>query len=316
LREQHDMTLKIAFPPLLQRLAGLYGSMGDVKKGYEYDHRARLIHEQAGRSGTMGWSAAMHNEVLSLMNLGEWRAAFDAESIVIRSHLGQDPDSIPAGISIVYANLLTNIGRAEEALPWLDHAQKAALASGDVSRVVSMRAARAKAFLALHRLDDAEAELRSISELAHDQSAQVRIQSDRATIFRAELLIQRGELKAARDAIAPLLIRARDPQNGLAGVFDDALLISARIDATNGHLVEAAAQAGEALEINQSRARDATQSADVGSAAFQLAKIKSQLGDSGAARELADRAVVAFTNAAGPEHALTQDALKLQASLH
>ena len=258
----------------------------------------------------------MHNEVLSLMNLGEWRTAFDAESIVIRSHLGQDPDTIPAGISIVYANLLTNIGRAEEALPWLDHAQNAALASGDVSRVVSMRAARAKAFLALHRLDEAGAELRLISEMAHDQSAQIRIQSDRSILYKAELLIQRGQLKEARDAIAPLLTRARDPQNGLAAFLDDALLIAARIDAAQGKLTDAAAQANEALEINQLRARDATHSADVGSAAFQLAKIKSQLGELGAARNLADRAVIAFTNAVGPDHALTQDALKFQTTLH
>jgi eukaryotic-like serine/threonine-protein kinase len=40
LRERNGMRLRITFAPILQRLAGLHTTLGDIKRAYQYDHEA------------------------------------------------------------------------------------------------------------------------------------------------------------------------------------------------------------------------------------------------------------------------------------
>jgi hypothetical protein len=73
--------------------------------------------------------------------------------------------------------------------------------------------------------------------------------------------------------------------------------------------------AREALQIDESRARDPAQSADVGEAALQLASIKSQMNDRKTAIDLAARASIALGNSVGAEHSLTRAAQRLHTQL-
>jgi hypothetical protein len=67
------------------------------------------------------------------------------------------------------------------------------------------------------------------------------------------------------------------------------------------------------LRISEALAREATQSADVGEAAFALALVHRAKGDEATAKAELVRSVEALTNGLGPDHPLTREAAAMLA---
>jgi serine/threonine-protein kinase len=316
LLEQNGLTTDIRYAPLLQHLAGLYASLGNTKMSYEYNHRATLAMEKSGRTGTVAWEAQMHNEAIDLRDCGELLAAFDAESKVLNRNLARSlNDDLPAPVILAYAGLLVRLDRTTEAMPWLDRAQAVAVRAGDRGMIMAAHVIRGKALLLQNRIEPASAEIKIVTDIAGDDLNGFRALIARAQLFHADVLVVQAKLADANRIAVSVLEQTRNPELGLGIYLDDALLGASRVASAQGRHADAESLAREALQIDESRARDPAQSADVGEAALQLASIKSEMNDRKAAIDLAARASIALGNSVGAEHSLTRAAQRLHAQL-
>jgi eukaryotic-like serine/threonine-protein kinase len=314
--EQNGMTLHVDYMPAVDQLATLYLHQGDIKTAYELQRKIRVAAEQSGGGGTMGAAAALHNESLALWNLGELRAAFEGETRVIKIHESQGPDvSLPLGLSIVYASMLARLEHDDEAQKRFDRALLDAKDNGDEWSKINLRISRARFMVAAQRFGEAAAELKAADALARGSEIDVSLLIMRADVVRVGLLLQAGKVDEARRLMEAALPQAADPAGGAGMLHPQILLALSQIATAEGKYAEATTHAKAALDIFTKRARDPAQSADVGEAALQMAKVRKLSGDPQAARDFAARAANSFKNAVGEGHSLMRATLALQAEL-
>jgi tetratricopeptide (TPR) repeat protein len=211
----------------------------------------------------------------------------------------------------VYGTLLFRLDQAQTALAWFEQAVTTAERLGDTFVAADARLRHASALRALHRETEADAELEAVDRAVERDPQTMRYEAALSAIVRAQLLASRGNLSDARTRLEPVLTWIHDPNYGVAKLSHEALLTASQLATAQGRLAEAEAHAREALRINEARARDLTQSADVGEAALVLAQIRLQLNDRSEAQALASRAAIALENGLGANHSLTQAAVAL-----
>jgi serine/threonine protein kinase len=312
LLERHEPDHDSRYTSLLSHLTGLYGNVGDTRKSFESVHKHRLALEHNYGTDTQGLVGAMHNEACALRDFGEMQAAFVAETQTIRrASAGGATSGNQQVLSLVYGAMLNRLDRPQAALPWMERAISLAERAGDSFIGASAYVGRAVALHALHRDSEADAALDAADRAVAADPQALHYVAVLSAITRAQLLANRGELSDAWTRLEPALAEIRDRRAGLARLYNNALLTASRIEAAQGKLDQAASDARDTLQFAQSRARDVTQSADVGEATLVLAQITRQLNDRSGARALASRAAIALTNALGAGHSLTRAALTL-----
>jgi eukaryotic-like serine/threonine-protein kinase len=313
LLKRSGMTAGVRYAALLSFIGEMYRAQGDFKKTYEYVREARIAKERHGYGGTVGWNAVLHNEAAALRDLGEVRTALQQELEVLRRLDGQNGSSpLNPAVSLVYAGMLARVDDHTEALCWVDRAVMDARATADRNAELNAHAARASLLLSLGRAEEAAAELRIVDDAVGSSTIEFRHTHTRALLVRVDLLLAQGNFNEARQLADALVMRSRDPGLGLSLYLDAALLAASRAALRNDPAA-AEAFAQEALRIDEHRARDPEQSADVGEASLVLAQARLARGDWGGARSAVDRASQVLTRALGASHSLTVTAAAVRA---
>lgn len=311
LLERNGMTTDARYASLTSRIGEMYRDKGDFEKSYEYAHAARTAKDRRGYRG----NAVLHIEAAALRDLGELRAALEQEFDLLRRVNWQDGSApLNPAVSVVYAGMLARMDDHDEALCWLDRAVMDARATSDHNAWVDVHTARARVLLSLGRVNEAASELVTIDKVVGSSPTGFRHAHARAQLVRVDLLLAQGKRDEARHLADSLVAQARDPSLGLTFYLDAALLAASRA-ALRNDAAAAEAFAQEALWIDEHRARDPEQSANVGEASLILAQAKLARRDWSGARAMADRANRVLTRALGASHSLATTAAAVTAEI-
>jgi serine/threonine protein kinase len=316
LLEQAGATHDLRYADLLGHIADYYKSSGDTThKGLEYVERALAAAERNGLGDTDAAMTAMHNVASSLVGLGELKEGCKREAHLVERLESTRRMVIPA-IAVLNGSCLLREGDAPAALGWYDKGVSAAVAEQDRELEAYARLSRARALIALKRLDEAATEIDQAALLAKednlgDGKALIKTRI-RVEIVRGELLLAERRYAESAQTLGSAVASLR-ANFSLAGfLLPSALLNSAKTALAMGQNADASRLAQEALTQNLRRARDPAASADVGEASLVLAKARKALDDAPAARAAAYQAAVSLSASLGPGHALTRDALTLE----
>src|SRR5690606_26170526 len=131
---------------------------------------------------------------------------------------------------------------------------------------------------------------------------------DTIALTRAQILLDRGEPAAAREAVDEVLARAAYPQRKDAPGLSSILFTASRIALGAGDPAMAEQYANDGYEIVSGIARDPSRSADVGQLLLLRAKARRALGNSSGAAADLERAILSLGNGFGPDHPETLEA--------
>lgn len=307
--EAAGVTTHPSYAAMLSALSSRSLDAGDPRASYEYNRRNRLALEAAGRGGTKDMLNTMNNEASALMGFGEVLPAEQLQAELLRRAGARDPNATGMGTLIGnHATMLTNLARYAEAEAAAEAALARARAAGNVPITLRASFQRARIWLRAGRLDDAQRELDAV-EAEYRRDAQMNERWLRyVAVTRAELELRQGRPGDARRTLQRVLDALKYPQQQASIELVSALPIGAEIELAAGAPERAQAMAADAATLAERFARDATRSADVGKACWQLARARAALNDAAGEREALARAVVALGNGLGAAHPLAQQA--------
>jgi tetratricopeptide (TPR) repeat protein len=252
-----------------------------------------------------------------LLRLGEVQRAEEASRDAIRraQNLDENKPTQPDQI-VAYSIILNRLGRTDESIARLTAASRELHASSSGARALQADYNLARALMLTGRYDESQKLLDEVQRAWSENPTANKDRLGDLARTRAEIELARRRVNAAGELIDASLAQFGYPSksNGLG--LTAALTTASRIYLAKNQLPQAESFAQDALKISEGIARDPTQSADVGEAAFALAALQRAKGDRAAARANADRAVAALTNGLGGDHAITREAAALQAALH
>jgi hypothetical protein len=140
-----------------------------------------------------------------------------------------------------------------------------------------------------------------------------RLQS--VTLARTEWQLRTGDFATAQRLLDALLKEAGYPAQTSPWVLRVALPLAAELALMRHEPVRAEAIALAAAETATKRARDPTQSVDVGRAMVLVAQARQALGNTGGAIQALQAAIPPLANGYGSEHTAVKEARALLASL-
>jgi tetratricopeptide (TPR) repeat protein len=203
------------------------------------------------------------------------------------------------------------LNQPEAALQSFDAALAVARKSGDLARQFNALVGRARAHVALDRLDDAEADLAEFNGLKEGQEAANGRAFAQSKAVAVELLLARGKLEEARRQGDSLLQELREATDTRHAELDFALLMSTRVAIADHRYGDAERAASEAVALYRKLARNPDASADVGEALLRLSEAERDLGEVDKAKGNAAAAVAPLTSGLGADHPLTLSATHL-----
>ena len=299
--ERENATRGIQYTGFLSQIESLHAAAGNIGKALEINRRGQAAHEKAGRAGTLGMLVELHNEASHLASAGQVRDALARQrNVVARS--GPEP-----AMSRLYGELLLRTEQPVEALQWLDASLRGLREQGAVPMQTFVEALRSSALLALGRTAEALAEFPDLSALEAASDSASRRALLRVRVLRADMLLARNEVAAARSEVDRALANAR-ATNHLGRAQPALFLSAARIAMAERRTADALRYAIEALAIAERRALRADRSADVGESLLVFATSQHAAGDRLAAKDAARRAHQSLRHGLGPEHSLTRAA--------
>jgi hypothetical protein len=312
LLEQAGATHDLRYQDLLGRIADYYKSSGDTHKGFEYVERALAAAERDGLGDTDAGMTDVHNVVSSLVGFGEIKEACSREARLVERLESTGRMVIPE-IAVTHSSCLLRAGDAAGALVWYDKGVSAAVAGQFRDREVYARVGRARALIALRRLDEAAAELdRATASRVEGEDFDGSVEEIRIRIVRAELLLAEQRYAEAARTLQSVVATIHANPKVVGFLLASAVLDSAKAALALGQYADAKRLAEETLTEDLRKARNASASADVGEASLVLAKAQKGLADAPAAQAAARQAAVSLTSSLGPDHALTREALALE----
>jgi tetratricopeptide (TPR) repeat protein len=312
LLERMHQRRDIRYAELLNRESDYYKSLGDSKRGFDFSKRALDAFRDMGLADTDEYLTGMHNVASSLNGFGEMQEGCRLEKDVV-TRLDATNRPVVTAIAVTYGScVLKRDEAAAEALRWYDRGVDAAVTGHDPSLEMHGRTARARALLALKRLDEAGAELDRVDAIAKQNPALGRSTAARARIIRTQLLLARNELTAARVLIEGVVTELRGDTTGKRVLITGALMTAARIALAQQRGDDALVFANEAVAEATRRARDPAKSVDVGESTLLVAQAMTQLGNVADARAAAARAEHALAASLGEQNSLTLAARGLQ----
>ena len=217
--------------------------------------------------------------------------------------------------SVGYAITLIRLARAEEAERLLTEALTQARADDNDFWAAYAAFHRGRAFLALGRAAETEADFLAAETHWNLDPIGNRVRLGDLERARAELDLALGRAEQARARIAALLTDLGFPDRRDGPVLPPTLRAAARIELSAGSTATAERYAQAAVELAEAVAREPEQSADVGEALLLLGLAQRDAGNPSAARQSFQRATVSLTNGLGAEHPLTREAKDAAASI-
>ena len=198
--ERAGETNDVQYQSALSHIALLYSQSGNTKKALEIYERQVAVLERSGQLDTVAYTNARQNIAVTLNDFGEVRngCTRQGEPVTQRqSGGGEDVKSIRA---VNWGTCLFRLGKPQEALVWYDKALDIAQKEQNLNVQLYSHGNRARALIVLQRLDEAEHELNTVSELAKKgKPVQARAQRP-AHKLRAPNCCWRKEALGAREA--------------------------------------------------------------------------------------------------------------------
>ena len=316
LLEDTQTTRGLQYHAVLTDLGGIYFKTSRFRETLELNERTVRALDENGRGGTLGRVHVAINRASILLRLGEVRRAEAAslDAMLRAQRLDDDKPARPEH-AVSYSIILNRLGRSDESIERLTAASRELHAAGNRYWALSADYHLARALMLSDKYDES---MKLLEEVRSAWSENPTANKDRlADLARthAEIELARGRLNEATELIDASLAQFGYPSENTAFGLTAALTSAARIHLAKGQLPEAESFALAALRISEAIARDPAQSADVGEAALVLASLRQASGDRAAARANVDLAIEALTNGLGRDHAMTREAVALQAAL-
>ena len=309
LLEREGKTRGSGYAKLLSFLGDVQRQRGDLAASYGTTKKLQRLDEQLGRSDTVDYLVERHNEAVALSAFGEFVEARKVlDKVVARWSSVAGGEAMPAYVLHSRGVLALRFGALQDAERDLAVAAAQSRARGAIDRALRFELSLARARIELGQFDEADRLLQEIERAISTSAARSAV---RPAVTRAELLLARGMLPQAVQAIEAELDATRMPvakdSLGLAA----ALLVAARIELAMARADSARSYASLALAMSERLARDPSKSAYVGEALLVLARAQGLLGDGSASIQAAKRAALSLENGLGTEHRMTREALSL-----
>ncbi len=312
LLEESDQTRGLQYHAVLTDLGGLYFRTSRFRETLELNQQTLDALDRNGRGGTIGRVTGTINRASVLLRLGEVTRAEAAivDALDRAQRLSEGKPANPRYV-VSHAIILNRLGKSDEAIPRLEAAGRELRAAGNTTWVLQAdyHLARALMLSGQH-----ERSLQLLTEIREVWNKNATANKDRlADLSRtlAEIELAHGRIKEAKEQIDESLKLFGYPSAQPALNLTAALTTASRIYSKLSQQQEAEAFARAALKISEGIARERNQSADVGEALLALASIHQAKGDGAAAKDSAQQAVEALSNALGQSHPLTHQALSL-----
>ena len=309
LLEAANQTDHPSYAATLSRLASMSLDAGDPRASFEFNRRNRLALEAMGRGGTKDMLTTMNNEAAALNGFGEVRRAEALQADLLRRAGARDAKA--QGMATLmgnHATMLTTLGRYREAEEMVDATLARARAGGDAATAQRANFQRARVLIRSGRLDEGERQLDRVeAEYRRDATMNERWLRYVAGT-RAELLLRQGKTEPARRVVRGLLDALDYPKDPTSIELVTALPLAAEIELAGGARDRAEALARDALTVARRYARAEDESADVGKAWLQLARVRRAAGDADGERDALRHASVALAHGLGSDHDLTREA--------
>ncbi len=221
----------------------------------------------------------------------------------------------PIGMSLHYANSLLRLGRREEALVLLKAVGEQSRAADNVRWATFADYMVGRTLIRMGRLEDAVPWIDSAEKAWRTNEGTNQRALNELELSRADILYRRGDFDAAVKRVDAVLARAGYPQEKKAPGLSSSLLMAARIHLAANDAASAEQFAADSLQIAIGIARDPRMSADVGQSTLMRAKARASLGNSAAAIEDAQQSIESLKNGFGADHEDVKEAQALLASL-
>jgi hypothetical protein len=316
LQERLDRT-DLTYRSLLSHAQTLYLHAGRPQDAYTMTERTVASLNATDAQNTEALSGSMHNAAVALSQMGEISGALEKEREALRLTGGDDPNQpVNPVVANVLGRLLTRMNQPAEGVSWAERSLTAARENGNVSAQVFAEAALAEALASEGRAEQAAAAAQAAAaQIQTPGERRLRTIVDRA---RALAALAANDLQGAQAAANALLEDVGYPnlaEAHRAQSADMQLLLAARVALQSGHPLEAEQLSTAALDLATQAARDPRRSATVGEAHLLLARAYLARGDKLGARSAIQGAHDALRTGLAPDHPLTREAARLEATL-
>jgi len=284
------------------------------RPGEALEMNAQLLQalERAGRGGTLAMVIYQMNGAAIYSRLGEVVAAAAAqEQVLARIDQIEERGQVFHGARGHYANSLLRLARYDEALELFMSGKEAADASGNVRWAAQYDLMIGRTLSSMDRGGEAEPHL-AVAEAVYLETAGANERLlDSIALTRAEILMDGGDIVAARDAVAAVLERVAYPRQKDAPGLSSILWTAAQVALAAGDYNGAEQYADDAFEVAAGMARDPSLSGDVGQMLLLRAKARHALGNRSDATADLEQAIRSLENGLGEEHPDTSEAKSL-----
>ena len=309
--EARGETSELGYATVTSTLEIMLGDAGRHREALDWNRRASIAHERAGRGGTMSQHWTRHNEANHRYELGAPRAALEIQrSLVQRIASQQGDDGVPASMAERLGFYEVRVAETAAGLELLDRG--VAMSAPKNRSQVKALLNRASANFWLGRLEPALQDLTAAERVLAENPTEVHDYVRAARLLRAQWRFARGEPAASLAEVDRLLQDIGYPSARIASRLASMLTLKARAELALGRTAAALATAESAVAIAESMSLDPQSSASVGAALMALAETRRALGDPANASAAAQRAGKALAAALGPDHSETLAALNFR----
>lgn len=296
--EKSGYTKGNVYAGILSMLAGYNGEAGNVLRAHHYAVKLVELDKRLGRQDSMPGLIARGALATIFRELGQVKRAASMHEEAAADHAATGPGKM------LYGELLSRLGRPEEAVSLLRDALEEIDRSGHEVFRVRARLALTEGLLAAGDFGDAEQTLQDAATLMLADELKYDRRLIDAHRLRAGILLGQERLDEAEAELAHARKRHADGKHGDLAEARLLLLVS-RLQLARARPGEAAAAARAALELFESITLEPEQSADVGEALLALALAQLAMDDGNAARQSLARASLSLHNGLGADHSLT-----------
>ncbi|HKU13216.1 MAG TPA: serine/threonine-protein kinase [Steroidobacteraceae bacterium] len=306
-------TTLLNYQSVTSKLERMLGEAGRWREALEWNKRAAVANEQAGRGATMSQISTRHYEAGHVYELGHPLDALAIQQSLVQQLAAQQGEQgVPASMARRLGFYQVRIHETAAGLSLLNRGVAGAAAQNNHDSHIAALLDRAATNLWLHRLEAALADVAAAEQLAAQNPSGHRNALRTARLMRSQAHLARNVPAAALEGVESLLAEIGYPRVRAANGLASMLTLKARAERALGRTDAALATANDAVVIAEQMSLQTERSALVGAALMALAETHRALGDSTAASAAARRAAATLSASLGPGHSETRAALQFR----
>ena len=300
----------------MAQLANLVHRHGDLDEALTLHEQVSELMRRTGRGQTVNYLVSELNRSVLLHSMGEVRTAFEIrQRLLERMREMQQAGHSPIAFLGFYGTSLLRLAQYDAALQAHTEERDLAADAGNENRAAQSTMLMGRILTEMGRFDEAQAAL----DEAHAVFTKSPRRNDRLLQFirisNVRVLLGRGDIVAASDAIAAELSSLDYPDTLTAPGLDGTLRVAAAVALAAGDAAAAERYADDCYRLSVTAARDPASSANVGGALLLRAKARLMLSRPDAAAKDLESAREALENGYGNDHPETLEARELLRTL-